>query len=60
MNHCLHIYANQRYTTLGGECVGEWEQADLHYVDHLLNADVLRACNPYSEQRPVKKAPRRL
>jgi len=28
-------------------CVGEWEQADLHYVDHLLNADVLRACNPY-------------
>lgn len=25
---------------------GEWEQADLHYVDHLLNADVLRACNP--------------
>lgn len=41
---------------------GEWEQADLHYVDHLLNADALRACNSpfYSEQWPVEKAPRRL
>lgn len=45
-----------------GRSVGEWEQADLHYVDHLLNADVLRACNLplFREQWPVEKAPPRL